>query len=112
MAVLLTDVWYSGVIDGGCVSFRILWIKFKFSGLRFVWWWWGTAQMKEMVKKGRFSELSWTELQEKGVWKSTKRKRERLKGAFIREKGGPRTVWKEDESRCERKLEIVLEECE
>ena len=28
--VLLNDVWHSAVIDFGCVSTRILWIKFKF----------------------------------------------------------------------------------
>ena len=31
MSVLLNDVWYSAVIDFECVSFRIPWIKFKFS---------------------------------------------------------------------------------
>ena len=31
VAILLKDVWHSAVIDVGCVSFRILWIKFKFS---------------------------------------------------------------------------------
>ena len=47
-------------------------------------------------------------MQEKGVWKSTKRKKERLKCAFIKVKS-PRTVWKEDESRCEWKQEVILE---
>ena len=31
VAILLNDVWYSGVVDFVCVSSRILWIKFKFS---------------------------------------------------------------------------------
>ena len=31
VAILLDDVGYSTVIDFGCVSSRILWIKFKFS---------------------------------------------------------------------------------
>ena len=31
VAVLLNDVWYSAVVDFGCVSSRILWIKYKFS---------------------------------------------------------------------------------
>ena len=28
---ILLNVWHSAVIDFGCVSSRILWIKFKFS---------------------------------------------------------------------------------
>ena len=43
VALLLNDVWQNAVIDFGCVSSRILWIKFKFS-------------MKELGKKGRGSE--------------------------------------------------------
>ena len=31
VAVLLNNVWHSLVIDFGCVTSRILWIKFKFS---------------------------------------------------------------------------------
>ena len=31
MAVLKNGVWHSVVIDFGCISSRILWIKFKFS---------------------------------------------------------------------------------
>ena len=31
VAILLNDVWHSAVIDFGCVSSRIIWIKFKFS---------------------------------------------------------------------------------
>ena len=34
MAILLNDVWQSVVIDFGCVSSRILWIKFKFSRVK------------------------------------------------------------------------------
>ena len=34
MAVLLNDVWHNAVIDFGCVSSRILWIKFKFSRVK------------------------------------------------------------------------------
>ena len=34
VAILLNDVWYSAVIDFGCVSSRILWIKFKFSRVK------------------------------------------------------------------------------
>ena len=37
VAVLLSDVWHSVVIKHGRVSPRILWIKFKFEGLKFVW---------------------------------------------------------------------------
>ena len=40
-------------------------------------------------------------MQEKGIWKSIKRKWKRLKDAFIKIRGGPRTIQKEDESRCE-----------
>ena len=29
--LMLNDVWHSAAIDFGCVSSRILWIKFKFS---------------------------------------------------------------------------------
>ena len=50
VAVLLNDVWHSAVVKYGCVSSRILWIKFKFQGLKFVWWM-GTAPMREMMKK-------------------------------------------------------------
>ena len=31
---LLNDVWHNAVIDFGCVSSRILWIKFKFSRVK------------------------------------------------------------------------------
>ena len=34
VVVLLNDVWRSAVMDFGCVTFRILWIKFKFSGVK------------------------------------------------------------------------------
>ena len=30
VAILLNNVWHSAVVDFGCVSSRILWIKFKF----------------------------------------------------------------------------------
>ena len=53
VATLLNDVWHGAVVKFGCVSSRILWIKFKgFQGLKFVWWW-GTAPTKEMVRKRR-----------------------------------------------------------
>ena len=29
VAVLLNDMWHSGVVKSGCVGSRILWIKFK-----------------------------------------------------------------------------------
>ena len=44
-AVLLNNVWHSAVVNFGCVSSRILWIKFKFV------WLWVTGPMREMVKK-------------------------------------------------------------
>ena len=34
VAVLLNNVWHSAIIDFGCVSSRILWIKFKFSRVK------------------------------------------------------------------------------
>ena len=34
VAILLNDVWHSAVIDFGCVSSRIIWIKFKFSRVK------------------------------------------------------------------------------
>ena len=34
MAILLNDLWHSAVIDFGCVSSRIFWIKFKFSRIK------------------------------------------------------------------------------
>ena len=34
VAILLNDEWYSAVVNFGCVSSRILWIKFKFSSVK------------------------------------------------------------------------------
>ena len=34
VAILLNDVWHSAVVDFGCVSCIILWIKFKFSRVK------------------------------------------------------------------------------
>ena len=34
VAILLNDVWHSALIYFGCVSSRILWIKFKFSRVK------------------------------------------------------------------------------
>ena len=34
VAFLLNDVWLDAVIDFGCVSFKILWIKFQFSRIK------------------------------------------------------------------------------
>ena len=34
VAVLLNDVWRSAVVDFGCISSRILWIKLKFSRVK------------------------------------------------------------------------------
>ena len=31
VAIQLNDVWHNAVIDFGCVSSKILWVKFKFS---------------------------------------------------------------------------------
>ena len=50
VAILLNDVWHSTVVDFGCVSSRILWIKFKFSTVK-VCVVVGYGPMKEMIKK-------------------------------------------------------------
>ena len=55
VAILLNDVWHSAVVKSGCVSSRVLWIKLKFM------WWWSTAPMKEMVKKGTDSGMTLTD---------------------------------------------------
>ena len=34
VAILLNDVWHSALVDFGCVSSRILWIKFRFSRVK------------------------------------------------------------------------------
>ena len=34
VAIVLNDVWHSAVIDFGCVSYRIIGIKFKFSKVK------------------------------------------------------------------------------
>ena len=34
VTILFNDVWHSSVIDFGCVSSRILWIKFMFSRVK------------------------------------------------------------------------------
>ena len=34
VAILSNDVWHSAVVDSGCVSSRILCIKFKFSRVK------------------------------------------------------------------------------
>ena len=34
VAIVLNDAWHSAVIDFGCVSSRILWIKLKFSRVK------------------------------------------------------------------------------
>ena len=39
VTILLNDVWHSVVIDFRCVSSRIFLIKFKYQGLKYVWWW-------------------------------------------------------------------------
>ena len=58
VTILLNDVCNSAVIDFRCVSSRFL----DSQGLKFVWCW-GTAPMKELVKKGRGSGITWT-----GLW--------------------------------------------
>ena len=34
VTILLNDVWHSTVVDFGCISSRIFWIKFKFSRVK------------------------------------------------------------------------------
>ena len=61
VAILLNNVWYSAVVDFGCVSSRISGLNSRFEGLMFMWWW-GMAPMKEMVKK-KMSGTTWA-----GLW--------------------------------------------
>ena len=58
VAILLNNVWHSAVVNFGTVRSRILWIKFKFQRLTIVWWW-GTAPVKKMMKKGTDSGTTW-----------------------------------------------------
>ena len=37
IAVLMNGVWHSALINFGCVSYRILCVKFNFSGLKCMW---------------------------------------------------------------------------
>ena len=60
MAILLNNVWHNALIDFGRASSRIRCIKFKFSRVK-VCVVVGTAPMKELVKKGRGSGMTWTE---------------------------------------------------
>ena len=34
VAILLNDVWHSAMVDFGCASSKVLWIKFKFSRVK------------------------------------------------------------------------------
>ena len=58
VVTLLNDVWNNVVIDFGYVSSRILWIKFSFSMVK-VCVVGVTAKLKELVKKGRGSGMTW-----------------------------------------------------
>ena len=51
VATLLNDVWHRALIDFGCVSSRILWIKFRFSRVK-VYVVVGYSHSEEMVVKG------------------------------------------------------------
>ena len=44
VTVMFSDVLHSAEVKHGYLSRRILWIKFKFSWVKFVWWW-NTAPM-------------------------------------------------------------------
>ena len=55
VAILMSDLWHSAVIDFGYVSSRILWVKFKFSMVK-------VCVVVVMVKKGTDSGTTWTEL--------------------------------------------------
>ena len=62
MAILFNDMWHSAVVDFGCVSSRILWIKLKLSRVRdFLVV--GYDPLRKMVKKGTDSGTTWT-----GLW--------------------------------------------
>ena len=62
VAILLNYVWHSAMVDFGCASSKVLWIKFKFSRVKFVWWWWCMVPMKERVKERTDSGMTWTGL--------------------------------------------------
>ena len=47
VAILLNDVGYSALIDFGCISSRIMWIKFRFSRVK-VFVVVGTTPMKKL----------------------------------------------------------------
>ena len=51
VVILLNDVWHRAVVKSGYFSSIIFWIKFKFSRVKCAWWW-GTAAMKEIAKRG------------------------------------------------------------
>ena len=55
VAVQLSDVWHSAMIDFECANSRVLWIKFEFSRVK--------VCVVELVKKGRDSGMTWT-----GLW--------------------------------------------
>ena len=61
VAILLNDVWHSAVVAFLCVSYRTIWIKFRFSRVK-VCGVVGTVPMKEMMKKGTDSGTTWTGL--------------------------------------------------
>ena len=55
VAILLNDVWHSAVLDFGCVSSRIMWIKFIFPRVK-ICLVVGVAPMKEMEPHRQESE--------------------------------------------------------
>ena len=50
VAVLLNDVWHSTVLNMGVLAQELYGLNSIFQGLKFMWWW-GTAPMKERMKK-------------------------------------------------------------
>ena len=55
VAILLNDVWHSAAVDFGYISYRSLWITFKFLRVKFVLLW-GMAPMN--VEEGTYSEMT------------------------------------------------------
>ena len=50
VAILLNNVWHNAVIDFGVLALKSYGLNSSFLALKSVWWW-GTAPVREMVKK-------------------------------------------------------------
>ena len=59
VAIVLNNVWPSALTD--LLALESCGLVSSSQGLKFAWWW-ATAPMKELVKKGRGSGMTWTGL--------------------------------------------------